>query len=127
MVGGAGTPPPQVSGGKGEGVPNQGVAPGIASPVQAEDVEAAGGEVETTNCQVERGGAGETATLRRPHRGDRRSKRGARAGLDLDEAEDPATIPRDEIDLASVVDDVALQYLVPLGLEPGHGGLFAGA
>src|ERR1700720_3188839 len=119
--------PTRASRGVREGVPHQGVAPGGAGPVEAQDVETTGGVVEAAESQVEGGGAGEAAALGRTDGGDGGTEGGGGAGLDLDEAEDAAAVAGDEVDLAGVVDDVALEDLVALGGEPGRGGLLGGA
>src|SRR5579864_821492 len=117
----------RASGGVREGVPHEGVAPGGAGPVEAQDVEAAGGVAEAAEGQVEGGGAGEATLLGWTDAGDGGTEGGGGAGLDFDEAEDAAAVARDEVDLAGVIDDVALEDLVALGGQPGRGGLLGGA
>src|ERR1700720_459429 len=76
--------PTRASRGVREGVPHQGVAPGGAGPVEAQDVETTGGVVEAAKGQVEGGGAGEAAALGRTDGGDGGTEGGGGAGLDLD-------------------------------------------
>src|SRR5258708_17848267 len=93
------------SGGIREGVPHQGVAPGGAGPVEAEDVEAAGGEVDAADGQVEGRGAGDAAALGRADGGHGRAEGGGGAGRDLHATEGAAAVASAHVALGRVAAD----------------------